>query len=160
MRSADRIVVEGDASLAAYAASLANGAAFDEPQTAASPTMRLRPIGELERAAHTPRTTRPPRLWPWVAGAGVLTAGAAAALLREHFSRLATAQTASAAPMDASLLLWPAVAVLLLLGMFVAIRLATGDSVHAVAAWRAEIPTGAPGGKGRVVMTKVRRHPA
>jgi hypothetical protein len=157
MRSADRIVVDGDASLAAYAALLANGGAFDEPHAAASPSMRLRPIGDVERAAHAPRTARAPRLWPWVAGAAVLLAGAAAAVLREHFSRLATAQTASAAPMDASLLLWPAVAVAVLLAMFFALRQATGDTVHAPAAWRAEAPSG---GKGRVIITKVHRHPA
>ena len=157
MRSADRIVVDGDASLAAYAASLASGGAFDEPHAAISPGMRLRPIGEIERAAHAPRTARPPRLWPWVAGAGVVTAGAAAAVLREHFSRLTTAQPTNAAPMDASLLLWPAVAVAVLLAMFFAIRQATGDAAHAPASWRAEAPAG---GNGRVIITKVRRHPA
>lgn len=160
MRSADRIVVEGDASLAAYAASLASGGAFDEPHATAPTAMRLRPIGELERAAHSPRTARVPRLWPWVAGACVVTAGAGAALLREHFSSLATAQAANAAPMGPSLLFWPAVAIAVLLAMFFAIRQATGDTVHTNAAWRAEAPSGASGGKGRVVITKVRRHPA
>jgi hypothetical protein len=155
MRSADRIVVDGDASLAAYAASLANGGPFDEP--ALPQAARLRPLGEMERAAHAPRTAKPPRLWPWVAGAAVLTVGAGAAVLREHFARAARAGDATGAPpMDPTLLVWPAIAVIVLLALFFALRQATGEGGHEAVAWRTE-PASA---YGRVTITKVRRHAA
>jgi len=160
MRSADRIVVDGDASLAAYAALLAGGATADDPAVPAA--ARLQPIGDLERAAHAPRTARPPRLWPWVAGATVLTAGAVAALLREHFSRAAATITPAGAlpPAELTLLLWPALLVGVVIALFVVLRMATPETVHGPAAWRAEAAPRGAGGEARLTMTKVRRHAA
>jgi hypothetical protein len=156
MRSADRIVVDGDASLTAYAALLVGGASTGEPAVPAA--ARLRPIGDLERAAHAPRTARAPRLWPWVAGAAVLTAAAAAALLREHFTRAAApfAQTGAAPSVDLTLLLWPAVAVAVLVLLFLVLRMATADEAHGPSAWRAEAPRQGSKG-GHLTITKVRR---
>jgi hypothetical protein len=160
MLSADRIVVDGDASLAAYAALLAGGAAGSDPGV--PPAARLRPIGDLERAAHAPRTARPPRLWPWVGGAAVLTAGAGAALLREHFSRAAATLDPAGGqpPVDLTLLLWPALLVGVLIVLFVVLRMATTEAVHGPPAWRAEAAPRGGGGEARLTMTKVRRHAA
>jgi hypothetical protein len=88
-----------------------------------------------------------------VAGAALLTAAAAAALLREHFARADAAPATGPAP-DFNLLMWPALAVAVLLGMFFALRQATEAMEHAPAAWRAEP---APAAAGRLVITKVRR---
>ncbi len=146
LRRAERIVVEGDANLAAYAAALA------EPETVAPAheAGRLRPLGDFEREAHLPRTTRPPRLWPWIAGAGVFTVGAAAAVLLEHFSaasaRLGAAPTGAANPtLDPTRLTWPAVAVVVLLVLFFIARQVTGEDTHERAGWRLESPPQSPG---------------
>ena len=161
LRRAERIVVEGDANLAAYAAALAD----PEPALVAPAPegARLRPLGDFEREAHPPRTTRPPRLWPWIAGAGIFAIGAAAAVLLEHFSaasaRLGAAQAGTASPtLDPARLTWPAVAVVTLLVLFFIARQVTGTDTHERAGWRLVSPPASPGRP--VILARVPRHPA
>jgi hypothetical protein len=163
LRRAERIVVEGDDGLAAYAASVAGGS----PREATAPDgARLRPLGAAERAAHVAVGGNGPRLWPWVAGAAGVAAGAAAAVLLEHFARV-TATLASAkgaaprvdalphAPPDPSLLLWPSVAVALILGLFFVARRMTSADRAVTPAWRI-----AEADQGRVVIARVHGHAA
>ena len=143
LRRAQRIVVEGDPALAAYAAALTQTGAAPPSQAA-----RLRPLGELERSAHLARHTRPPRLWPWIAGAGIFAAGAAAAVLLEHFSAASTRHAAAAAgagTLDPIRLAWPAAAVIALLALFFIARQVTGAGTRERAAWRLESAPSAPG---------------
>jgi hypothetical protein len=164
MRSAERIVVDGDASLAAYAALLAGGggpSGGGPGDTGLPDAARLRPVSDLERAAHAPRTARAPRLWPWVAGAAVLTAGAGVALLREHFAAGAAlpGQPGFATASSLSLLIWPALAVATLIFLFLVLRLATAETAHGPAGWRAEERR--DGGRdGRLTMTRIHRRAA
>jgi hypothetical protein len=146
LRRAERIVVEGDASLTAYAAQVA-GVSAPSPQ--AGPRPLLKPLDAAERAAHPPRSSKPPRLWPWVAGAFALAIGAAAAVLLEHFSqassRLSAAPAAAAA--DPIKLAAPAAAVAVLLALFFLAKHLIGGQSHGRASWQLENPAhpaGAP----------------
>jgi hypothetical protein len=172
LRSADRIVVEGDAGLTAYAARLA---ATGLPRAAAPiPTPEgagLRPVAAQERAAHVAslggRAGRPPRLWPWIAGAAALAVGAMAALLLEHFARAPTApprgvhgaaalagtRAASATPITD--LVWTGVAVVLIAALYLIARQAISAGRDVRTAWQVTEKAG-----GRVVITKVRTRAA
>lgn len=154
LRSADRIVVEGDATLADYARRLANqGQPHGAPVAAGA--ARLRPLAETERAAHVTSRSRPPRLWPWVAGALGLTLAAGAALLLEHFAAPGAAAHAMPAALpaatDLTILAWPAVAVTLLLALYLLARQTVAADRDGRIAWRVSEKTGGP-----VVITKVR----
>jgi hypothetical protein len=81
----------------------------------------LRPPGEAEREAHIARMSRAPRLWPWVAGAAALAVAAGAALLLEHFTRPGRLAEAPAG-FSAVTLVWPALAVLFILALYVVAR--------------------------------------
>jgi hypothetical protein len=98
---------------------------------------RLRPLGAAERTAHPPRTTRPPRLWPWVAGAAAVVVGCVAALLLEHFEVARRHPGAPPAPLDASRLIWPAVAVAVLLALFFVARRVTSGGRASHETWHA-----------------------
>jgi hypothetical protein len=160
LRSADRIVVEGDPSLAAYAARLAG---IDSPRAAApAPTMEgagLRPVAAHEREAHVASAGRPPRLWPWVAGAAALAVGAAAALLLEHFARapseLAPGSGAGAHEANLGDLAWAGVAVVLIAALYLIVRQALASGRDVDIAWQVTEKVG-----GRVVITKVRARAA
>jgi hypothetical protein len=147
LRSAERIVVDGDASLAAYAAHLA-GAGMPAPEPDHSPT--LKPLDAAARAAHPQRTARPPRLWPWVLGAGMFAVGAAAAVLLEHFSQAEihaghAIRAGIAAQLDPWRLVWPAAAVAVLLALFFVARGLIGEHPHGGPFWRLENAPLAPG---------------
>jgi hypothetical protein len=142
LRSADRIVVEGDAALVEYAAGLAEA----RPREAeAAP---LRPPGAPEREAHIARMSRAPRLWPWVAGAIVFAAAAGAALLLEHFSRPG-GRSAAPPSFNALTLAWPAIAVLVIVALYVVARRASPSGSGR--GWRISERS-----EGRVVITRVR----
>jgi hypothetical protein len=162
LRSADRIVVEGDPGLTAYATRLA--ATGLQHATAPVPTLEgagLRPVAAQERAAHVPTAARPPRLWPWIAGAAALAVGATAALLLEHFARAPTAMqprlhTAPAATgTNLADLAWPAVAVVLIAALYLILRQAISSGRDVQIAWQVTEKVG-----GRVVITKVRARAA
>jgi hypothetical protein len=142
LRSADRIVVEGDAGLVDYAAGLAGTA----PRDTSAET--LRPPGALEREAHIVRMSRAPRLWPWVAGAIAFAAAAGAALLLEHFSRPGRLPATPPA-FNAATLTWPAVAVILILALYIVARRASPSDTRR--AWQVSEKSA-----GRVVITRVR----
>ncbi len=142
LRSADRIVVEGDAALVEYAAGLV-GARPREAEAAP-----LRPPGAPEREAHIARMSRAPRLWPWVAGAIVFAAAAGAALLLEHFSRPG-GRPAAPPPRNALTLSWPAIAVLVIVALYVVARRARPSGGGR--GWRISERS-----EGRVVITRVR----
>ncbi|HTZ70608.1 MAG TPA: hypothetical protein VMB71_08160 [Acetobacteraceae bacterium] len=166
LRSADRIVVEGDATLTAYAAHLAGVT----PATAPAPDgARVRPLGDQERAAHLANRPPPPRLWPWVAGAAALIVAAGAALLLEHFARLPAGGIAPAAPPlpheapafprfapgSLTTLAWPGVAVVLIVAVYFITRQAITSGRDVQIAWQLTEKVG-----GRVVITKVRARSA
>ncbi len=137
LRGAGRIVVEGDDSLAAYAAHMAHV----ELPAAPSPAIpRLRPLGEAERSAHAPRAASAPPLWPWVAGAAVFAGGAAAAVWLEHFSTAsARAGIIAGAPaQDPALFAWLAAAIGVLIALFFVARGVTGAAAGAHGAWHVE----------------------
>jgi hypothetical protein len=139
LRGAERIVVEGDETLTAFAAHMAH---VELPEFTAPEGRRLRPLGEAERSAHAPRTSSSPRLWPWVAGAAVFAGGAAAAVWLEHFSTAsARAGAVAAAPAQNPILLaWLAAAVGVLLALFFVARRVTADQADARGFWRLESP--------------------
>ena len=161
LQRAERIVVEGDRDLTAYAAAMAGGG-----RRAAAPAAegaRLRPLETEERAGHVNVARSAPRPWPWVFGAAAVTAGGAAAVLLEHFTRV-TAQLARpaggmpapppalAAPHDPALLAWPAALVLLILALFFVARRVLPSQSPPPLGWRvAEIA------EGRVVIARI--HP-
>jgi hypothetical protein len=105
---------------------------------------RLRPLHDDDRAAHLPRTTRPPRLWPWIFGAALFALAAVAALLLEHFSHVTASLAAGGAPvppplparpLDLNRLVLPGAAIVVLLVLFFAARWATSSSADK-ANWR------------------------
>jgi hypothetical protein len=159
LQRAQRIVVEGDEGLAAYATAVAGGGrrgAAPAPERA-----RLRPVAVAERAAHVPVGTRAPRLWPWVVGAAAVAVGAGAAVLLEHFARV-TATLAPprggmppvpapvAARIDPALLTWPAASILLILVLFYIASRVLPSKPQAPSAWRV-----AEAAQGRVVIARV-----
>jgi hypothetical protein len=159
LQRAERIVVEGDDGLAAYAASVAGGG-----RRAAAPPAegaRLRPLGMAERAGHVAVGRRAPRLWPWVVGAAALAVGAGAAVLLEHFARvtatlapprggLPPAPASLAAPLDPALLAWPVASVALILVLFFVAGRVLPNKPPAPPAWRV-----AEAAQGRVVIARV-----
>ncbi len=152
LRSADRIVIEDDPGLTAYARHIAGG----DPALAIATARRLRPIADLERDAHVATLSRAPRLWPWVAGAAGLAVAAGAALLLEHFARpeSAAARRAALVPaarIDPATLAWPAVTVALIVALYLIARQAIASGRDVQIAWQITEKVG-----GRVVITRVR----
>jgi hypothetical protein len=158
LQRAERIVVEGDRGLAAYAAAMAGGGRRAAPVAEGA---RLRPLQTEERAGHMNVARGAPRLWPWVVGAAAVTAGGAAAVLLEHFTR-ATATLARpagvvpalppalAAPHDPALLAWPTALVLLILALFFVARRVLPSQSPSPPGWRV-----AEMAEGRVVIARV-----
>ena len=159
LQRAERIVVEGDEGLAAYAAAVAGGG-----RRAAAPAAegaRLRPVGLAERDGHVAIGRRTPRLWPWVIGAAAVATGAGAAVLLEHFARvtatlapsrgsLPSPSVAVAAPHDPALLAWPAALIVLILALFFLASRGLPNKPPLPPAWRV-----AESARGRVVIARV-----
>jgi len=159
LQRAERIVVEGDDGLAAYATAMAGGgrrAAAPPPEGA-----RLRPLAAAERTGHVAADRRTPRLWPWVVGATAVAVGAGAAVLLEHFARvtatlapprgsLPSLPAVLAAPHDPALLAWPTALVVLILALFFIARRVLPSQPPTSPAWRI-----AETAQGRVVIARV-----
>jgi len=106
------------------------------PPIGACPYAQLRPVGAAEREAHVAQASGTPRLWPWVAGAALLSIGVGAALLLEHFSRVTATlapgvagapMPAAAAPFNPAVLAWPGAAVVVILAAYFGLRALTAD---------------------------------
>ena len=159
LQRAERIVVEGDDGLAAYATAVAGGgrrAAAPAPEGA-----RLRPLAAAERTGHVPADRRTPRLWPWVVGAAAVAVGAGAAVMLEHFARvtatlapprgsLPAPPAALAAPHDPTLLEWPAALIVLILALFYVASRVLPNKPPSPTTWRV-----AEAAHGRVVIARV-----
>ncbi|MEJ0047186.1 MAG: hypothetical protein WDN04_14530 [Rhodospirillales bacterium] len=159
LQRAERIVVEGDDGLAAYAAAMAGGG-----RRAAAPPAegaRLRPVAAAERAGYTPIGRHAPRLWPWVVGAAGVAIGAGAAVLLEHFTRvtaslapargtLPPSPAALAVPLNPALLAWPAALIALIVVLFFVASRVLPNKPPAPPAWRVD-----EAAQGRVVIARV-----
>ena len=173
LRSADRIVIEGDPALAAYAAGLASTAP-NAPSPSPPSGMELRPVASAEREGHIAAPARAPRLWPWVAGVLALALAALAAVWLEHFAKLpapqrsvmpgwtalhappaAPAQMAGQTAGGAANLAWPAVAIVLIAAIYMIARQAIAAGRDVQIAWQVTEKV-----SGRLVIAKVRTRAA
>jgi hypothetical protein len=159
LQRAERIVVEGDEGLAAYAAAVAGGGR--RATAPAAEGARVRPIALAERDSHVAIGQRTPRLWPWVVGAAAVAVGAGAAVLLEHFSRvtgtlaplrgsLASPPAPLAGTHDPTLLAWPAALIVLILALFFVASRVLPNKPPTPPAWRVAEAT-----QGRVVIARV-----
>jgi len=159
LQRAERIVIEGDDGLAAYATTVAGGGRHAVAPAAEG--ARLRPVATTERDGHVPIGQRTPRLWPWVIGAAAVAVGAGAAVLLEHFARVTASlaptrgsmplpPAALAAPHDPALLAWPAALVVLILALFFVASRVLPNKPPTPPAWRV-----AEAAQGRVVIARV-----
>lgn len=112
-------------------------------------------LSEAERAAHQAvHNLAPgaaPKLWPWIAGAIGLAAGAGAAFGLEHFARatvqLGQVPVAAAGcacgprPFDASVLIWPGLAALAVLAAYYGVRALAAPRRTEHAGWHGADPS-------------------